>query len=60
MIVYSARIRVSEVVTLKPEHINHDRMLIFVKDSKGRKDRRTSLSKKPYDVIQLYKTKYEP
>ena len=39
MLVYSAGLRVSEVVKLKPEDIDTERKLIHVKDAKGRKDR---------------------
>jgi len=39
MLVYSAGLRVGEVVKLKPEDIDSKRMLIHIKGSKGRKDR---------------------
>lgn len=41
---YSAGLRVSEVVNLKLENINFDRMLIHIVQAKGRKDRYTILS----------------
>lgn len=44
MTVYSAGLRLSEVVALKPEDIDSNRMLIFVKGAKGKKDRYTVLS----------------
>lgn len=44
MLVYSAGLRVGEVVRLKPEDIDSKRMLIHVKGAKGRKDRYTLLS----------------
>ncbi len=36
MLVYSAGLRVSEVVKLKPEDIDSDRKLILIKGAKGR------------------------
>ena len=39
MLVYSAGLRVGEVVKLKPEDIDSKRMLVFLKGAKGRKDR---------------------
>src|SRR3972149_1158027 len=44
MLVYSAGLRVGEVVKLKPEDIDSTRMLIHVRGAKGRKDRYTMLS----------------
>ncbi|SFM96188.1 phage integrase N-terminal SAM-like domain-containing protein [Thermodesulforhabdus norvegica] len=43
-LVYSAGLRVGEVVRLKPEDIDSDRKLIHIRGSKGRKDRYTLLS----------------
>jgi integrase len=44
---YSAGLRLSEVIRLRPEHIESDpsRMMIRVEQSKGRKDRYTVLSR---------------
>ncbi len=44
MTTYSAGLRVSEVVALKPEHIISDRMLIKIENGKGSKERYTLLS----------------
>ena len=44
MALYAAGLRVSEVVGLKPGDINRDRMLIHVRQGKGRKDRLVMLS----------------
>ncbi len=41
---YSAGLRASEVIHLKPEHIDSKRMLIKVQNSKCKKDRYTLLS----------------
>ncbi len=42
--VYGSGLRVSEVVMLRPEHIESDRMQIRVENGKGHKDRYTVLS----------------
>ena len=46
-IVYSAGLRLSEAISLRPEHIESDpsRMMIWVEQGKGRKDRYTVLSR---------------
>ncbi|MGC8927845.1 MAG: tyrosine-type recombinase/integrase [Myxococcota bacterium] len=46
MLVYSAGLRVGEVVKLRSEDIDDKRMLIHIKDVKGRKDRYTLLSER--------------
>jgi site-specific recombinase XerD len=59
---YSAGLRVSEVISLKPEHIESDpsRMLIRVDQGKGRKDRYTLLSKELLSELRQYWRKYRP
>ena len=60
--VYSAGLRVGEVVRLKSHHIESDptRMLIRVEDGKGRKDRYTVLSQKLLEVLGKYWKEYRP
>ena len=60
--VYSAGLRVSEVVRLQPHHIESDpsRMVIRVEQGKGRKDRYTILSKKLLVDLKDYWRKYRP
>ncbi len=60
MIVYSAGLRVGEVVRLRVEDIDSKRMLIHVKGSKGRKDRYTILSGIALKVLQEYWREYQP
>jgi site-specific recombinase XerD len=60
MLVYSAGLRVGEVVRLKPEDIDSKRMLIHVKGSKGRKDRYTVLSEIALQTLREYWKKYRP
>lgn len=58
VLTYSAGLRVSEVVKLKPEDIDGNRMLVFVKGAKGRKDRYTSLSDVTLKFLREYWKEY--
>lgn len=60
MLAYSAGLRVSEVIRLKPEDINSKRKLIHIKGSKGRKDRYTLLSETVLKNLREYWNKYRP
>jgi site-specific recombinase XerD len=60
MTTYSAGLRASEVISLKPEHIDSNRMLIKVEDGKGGKDRYTLLSFKLLSELRQYYRKYRP
>jgi len=60
MATYSAGLRSSEVIALKPEHIDSQRMLIKVVDGKGRKDRYTLLSEKFLKELRQYYKSYRP
>ena len=59
---YSAGLRVSELVRLKPHHIESDpdRMMIRVDQGKGKKDRYTILSKKLLADLRIYWRQYHP
>jgi site-specific recombinase XerD len=59
---YSAGLRISELVHLKPHHIESDpsRMLIRVEQGKGKKDRYTILSQKLLEDLKSYWRKYRP
>ena len=60
MTTYSAGLRASEVISLKPEHIDSKRMLIKVEDGKGGKDRYTLLSVKLLDELRQYYRECRP
>ncbi len=60
MLIYSAGLRVGEVVKLKPEDIDNRRMLIRIKGAKGRKDRYTIFSETALDVLRKYWCEYKP
>jgi site-specific recombinase XerD len=54
MALYAAGLRVSEVVGLKPDDIDSDRMLIHVRQGKGRKDRMVMLSSMLLEELDHY------
>jgi site-specific recombinase XerD len=54
MTAYSAGLRASEVLALKPKHIESDKMLIKVKTGKGGKDRYSLLSVKLLKQLRDY------
>jgi len=60
MATYSAGLRASEVLALKSEHIDSDRMLIKVEDGKGSKDRYTLLSEKLLKELRHYYRTFRP
>ena len=58
--VYFAGLRVGEVVKLKPEDIDSDRRLIYIRGSKGRKDRYALLSDIALRILREYYKEYKP
>jgi integrase/recombinase XerD len=60
MTAYSAGLRVSDLVRLKPLDINSDRMLIRVEQGKGHKDRYTLLSVRLLSELRTYWQEYRP
>jgi integrase/recombinase XerD len=57
---YSVGLRVSEVVNLKIEDIDFKRMLIHIKNAKGRKDRIVPLSQTVLELLRRYFKEYKP
>ena len=57
---YSVGLRVSEIVNLKIDDIDSERMIIYIRNGKGRKDRIVPLSKNVLLLINVYKLKYNP
>lgn len=55
---YSGGLRVSEVVNLKIHDIDSERMMIHVKQAKGRKDRYTLLSRVALESLREYAKQY--
>lgn len=60
MTVYSAGLRVGEVVKLKASDIDSKRMTIRIKQGKGKKDRYSILGKRTLDVLRAYWREYKP
>lgn len=58
--VYSAGLRVSEVVKLEPVHIERARKMIRIEQGKGRKDRYTTLSDQLLGALEEYWRTYQP
>ena len=60
MCVYGAGLRVSEVVKLKPKHIESSRGLIRVEQAKGKKDRYTILPDRLLQELRDYYRYFKP
>lgn len=57
---YSVGLRVSEIVNLKIEDIDSKRMLIHIKNAKGKKDRIVPLSQNVLELLREYFIEYKP
>jgi len=60
LMLYSAGLRISELIHLKVADIDSKRMLIHVKSAKGQKDRMTLLSEKVLIYLRTYFLQYKP
>jgi len=60
MTIYSAGLRISELVNLKIKDIDSERMQIRVEQAKGKKDRYTLLSEKTLATLRQYFMLYKP
>ena len=58
--VYSAGLRVSEIVQLRIDHIDSGRMQILIQQAKGKKDRYVNLSPVLLDILREYLKTYRP
>jgi len=56
-LIYSAGLRVGEVVRLKKKDIDPDRHVIHIRQGKGKKDRYTVLSHVAYELLTQYMVK---
>jgi integrase/recombinase XerD len=59
-LIYSCGLRCGELLRLKPEDINSQRNILFVKQSKGKKDRIAPLSDKTVEMLRVYYKQYRP
>ena len=60
MLCYSAGLRLSELLNLKPTDIDSDRMQIRIKGAKGKKDRYSLLAEKVLPLLRDYYKKFRP
>lgn len=58
--IYSAGLRISELLNLELKHIDVDRRQILVKNSKGRKDRNVILAESIIPLMNNYLISYRP
>jgi site-specific recombinase XerD len=58
MLLYSAGLRVSEVVRLAPADLDAERGLVRVRDGKGGKDRYTLLARRATEAVSIYRDAY--
>ncbi|MBV7270594.1 tyrosine-type recombinase/integrase [Winogradskyella luteola] len=57
---YGMGLRVSEIVNLKIEHINSERMQVLIAGAKGKKDRYVNLPESILPLLRLYYQNYKP
>lgn len=60
MVIYSAGLRVGELINLKIKDIDSERKQIRIEQGKGKKDRYTLLSAKTLDLLRQYFREYKP
>jgi integrase/recombinase XerD len=58
--IYSAGLRISELINLKIRELDVDRSFIIIKGAKGKKDRRSILSEKLKKYLTEYIAEYRP
>lgn len=59
-LLYSSGLRIGELLELKIRDIDSERMTIYIKQAKGKKDRYTILSPVVLDLLRKYFKKYQP
>lgn len=60
MLIYSAGLRLGEVIKMRKDDLHFDRNRIYVKSAKGKKDRYSILSQKMKIQLQQYLKEYQP
>lgn len=58
--IYACGLRRGELLKLKPQDILSDRMLLHIKQAKGKKDRIVPLSEKLLEMLRYYYKAYKP
>lgn len=59
-LIYSSGLRIGEVIRLRIDDVHYDEGYIFIKCSKGLKDRKTILSKQAVPLIRKYLIEFKP
>ncbi|WP_276976481.1 site-specific tyrosine recombinase/integron integrase [Flavobacterium filum] len=59
-LIYSCGLRSGELLKLKPEHVDSNRNLLIIKQSKGKKDRIAPLSHKTIEILREYYKSFKP
>ena len=59
-LIYACGLRRSELLNLRPEHVDSARGLLIIKNAKGRKDRVVSISEKMVVLLRDYYRRYRP
>lgn len=59
-LIYSCGLRCGELLALKPVHIDSNRNIVLIKNSKGKKDRIVPLSPKILEMLRAYYRLYKP
>ncbi len=60
MIGYAAGLRISEIVSLKIKDIDSERMMLHIRNAKGKKDREVILSQTLLPILRDYYKKFKP
>ena len=58
--IYSSGLRISELINLRIVDVHSKDGYLFIKDSKGKKDRKTILSAQLVELLRVYYVKYKP
>lgn len=58
--IYSAGLRRSELINLRIQDVHFDKMMIFIRGAKGKKDRTTVLANSNSEVLKKYMIEYCP
>jgi len=59
-LIYACGLRRSELLNLKPKDVLSDRNLLFIRQSKGKKDRVVPISNKVIEILREYYKAYKP
>lgn len=60
ILVYACGLRISELINLKPKHIDSARKMLVILSAKGKKDRLVTISDKLIEILRSYYIAYRP